>query len=187
MISREQLVSIFERNKLIGKGVEIGSFEGGYANIILKNWSGKLYLVDVWRPLDTKDYEDSSNQHNYKNVINSCLDNIRGNENRCFMIRSDSVNGSELFDNESLDFIYIDANHKYEFVKQDMETWFPKLRRGGVFAGHDYLKMDWYSSGKFDNYAGQFGVNPAVDEFCKKHGYKFDLTNEWFASWYFTK
>ena len=65
MISREQLVSIFERNKLIGKGVEIGSFEGGYANQILKQWSGKLYLVDVWRPLDIKDYQDSSNQHNY--------------------------------------------------------------------------------------------------------------------------
>jgi hypothetical protein len=121
------------------------------------------------------------------------------------MIRSDSVNGAELFNDESLDFIYIDANHKYEFVKQDMETWFPKLRNGGIFAGHDYLKMDWYadgnyaqnnkdkhiwtqtSSGNFDNYAGLFGVNPAVDEFCKKYGYKFDLTNEWFGSWYFTK
>jgi hypothetical protein len=86
-----------------------------------------------------------------------------------------------------------------------METWFPKLRNGGIFAGHDYLKMDWCfdnafagnekdkhiwtqtSSGNFDNYEGLFGVNPAVDEFCKKYGYKFDLTNEWFGSWYFTK
>ena len=205
MISREQLITIFEQNKLLGKGVEVGSFEGGYANEILKEWSGKLYLVDVWRPLNIKDYEDSSNQHSYKTIINKCLDNISGHEDRCFMIRGDSVNGAELFNDESLDFIYIDANHKYEFVKQDMETWFPKLRNGGIFAGHDYLKMDWYSdasyaengkdkhiwtqtsSGNFDNYAGLFGVNPAVDEFCKKYGYKFDLTNEWFASWYFTK
>ena len=149
MISRQQLTKIFEQNKLLGKGVEVGSFEGTYANEILKEWSGKLYLVDVWRLLDVKDYEDSSNRNNYKTIINKCLDNISGHEDRSFMIRGDSVNSAELFNDESLDFIYIDANHKYEYVKQDMETWFPKLRNGGIFAGHDYIKMDWYSDKNF--------------------------------------
>ena len=205
MISREHLVQIFQNNKLLGKAVEVGSFEGIYANEILKTWSGKLYLIDVWRKLDAKDYQDDSNRDDYKLTINKCLDNIKGYEDRCFMIRSDSINAAELFENESLDFIYIDANHKYEFVKQDLETWFPKLRRGGIFAGHDYLKIDWYNdgnyseneknkhiwvksaSGNFDYYAGQFGVNPAVDEFCKKYGYKISLTDEWFGTWYFIK
>jgi hypothetical protein len=205
MISREQLVKIFEQNKLLGKGVEIGSFKGEYAKNILNFWSGDLYLIDVWRELNINDYQDSSNQYDYKNIINSCLENIKQNEHRCFMIRSDSVKASELFNDQSLDFIYIDANHKYEFVKKDMEKWFPKLRYGGIFSGHDYLKMNWYSNdiykingkdshiwtkssnGEYDNYAGQFGVNPAVDEFCKKNGYKFNLTEEWFSSWYFTK
>lgn len=205
MISREQLTKIFEQNKLLGKGVEIGSFEGGYANEILKQWSGKLYLVDVWRPLNIKDYEDSSNQHNYKTIIDKCLDNISGHEDRCFMIRGDSVNGAELFNDESLDFVYIDANHKYEYVKQDIALWYPKVRKGGILAGHDYCSMDWYSdegyiknvkdkhiwtktsSGKFDNYAGIFGVNPAVDEFCKENDIPLNLTEEWFASWYIFK
>lgn len=205
MISRDELIKIFEQNNILGKGAEIGSYEGRYANSILKDWSGKLYLVDVWRPLNIEDYRDSSNQYNYKNIINNCLDNIRDHENRCYMIRSDSVAASELFQNESLDFIYIDANHKYEYVKQDMETWFPKLRKNGIFAGHDYLKIDWYadknfaangkdkhiwtqsSNGEFNNYAGEFGVNPAVDEFCIKYNYKLSVTNEWFGSWYFKK
>ena len=67
MISRDALTKIFEQNKLLGKGVEVGSFEGTYANQILKEWSGKLYLVDVWRQLDIKDYEDSSS------FFNSCV------------------------------------------------------------------------------------------------------------------
>jgi hypothetical protein len=75
--------------------------------------------------------------------------------------------------NESLDFVYIDANHKYDAVKKDLELWYPKVRKGGVFAGHDYLKMDWYADPNFlENkkdknifilpdlaFAGVFGVN----------------------------
>jgi hypothetical protein len=39
----------------------------------------------------------------------------------------------------SLDFAYIDANHAYEYVKRDIELWWPKIRDGGMLAGHDYL------------------------------------------------
>jgi hypothetical protein len=199
MTSREELTKFFEQNKLLGKGVEVGSYEGEYAKQILKEWSGKLYLIDVWKPLNMESYQDGSNREDYKSIIDACLNNISGYEDRCFMIRIDSVNAAELFEDQSLDFIYIDANHKYEFVKQDMEIWFPKLRHGGVFAGHDYLKLDWYSDKNFaenkkdkdiwfnDFYMGRFGVNPAVDEFCKKYGYKFNSTAEWFGSWYFIK
>jgi tRNA(Arg) A34 adenosine deaminase TadA len=101
-----------------------------------------------------------------------------------------------LFAEESLDFIYIDANHKYEFVLQDLKLWFPKLRKGGIFAGHDFLKMNWNDDNNSsknrsiyngNTYIGEFGVNPAVEEFCNLLGYKNSVTDEWWGSWYFTK
>ena len=58
----------------------------------------------------------------------------------------------KLFENESLDFIFIDACHDYECVVDDLNAWFPKLKKNGIIAGHDY-------------YAGFYGVEKAVNEF----------------------
>ena len=52
--------------------------------------------------------------------------------------------------NEFFDFIYIDADHEYESVKKDIEAWIPRLRSGGIIAGHDYI--------------GYRGVHDAVNE-----------------------
>jgi predicted O-methyltransferase YrrM len=43
-----------------------------------------------------------------------------------------------LFKDESLDAVFIDADHSYEAVKMDIQNWMPKVRRGGILAGHDY-------------------------------------------------
>lgn len=205
-MNRIELIRLFQNNYKTGKGAEIGTFKGEYAKELLNIWQGKLYLVDVWRELNRQDYNDTSNQTQYLSIINECCENIKDREHRCFMVRSDSENASELFDDQSLDFVYIDANHKYEYVKQDISLWYPKVRKGGIVAGHDYLKIDWYADHNFaengkdkhiwantnnnaiyNHYIGEFGVNPAVDEFCAQHGYKFNLTNEWFGTWYFIK
>lgn len=55
-----------------------------------------------------------------------------------------------LYEDNSLDFVFIDANHAYPFVKQDIEAWYPKVKRGGLLAGHDYTSHK--------------GVKKAVDE-----------------------
>lgn len=205
--TREALKLLFEQKRLLNRGVEVGSHEGVFGKSILETWNGKLYLIDVWRELRGEEYTDGSNQKEYLKTIGQCCDNIKNYEDRCFMIRSDSVNASELFADESLDFVYIDANHKYEFVKQDISLWFPKVRKGGIVAGHDYLKIDWYTDPHFHEnkkdkhiwasaigndkefpyYAGLFGVNPAVDEFCSEKDIEFYITEEWYGSWYFVK
>jgi len=134
------------------------------------------------------------------------MQSIKGYENRAFMIRALSNQVLDLFEDESLDFIYIDGNHTYNSVKEDMELWFPKLKKGGLFAGHDYLRMDWENTPFSENgidkhmwmhsndnlegeaqYAGLFGVNSAVDEFCRNRNIKFHLTKEWTATWLFFK
>jgi predicted O-methyltransferase YrrM len=46
------------------------------------------------------------------------------------------------FEDESLDVVFIDLTHTYESVKQDIELWLPKVKKGGILAGHDY-ENDW--------------------------------------------
>ena len=55
-------------------------------------------------------------------------------------IRLSSVEASKLYKDGSLDFVFIDAMHTYDGVTADITAWMPKIRKGGVLAGHDY---DW--------------------------------------------
>jgi len=185
-----------------GKGAEIGTFKGQFSKIMLENWGGTLYMVDVWRGLGDE-YIDSSNHHNFENgVYGEAMKNIEGKEDRAIMIRATSEIASNIFENESLDFVYIDANHAYDWVVQDIELWYPKVKKGGILWGHDYLGLDWTNPPSLENgkdkhmwmkndadpndeykYAGIFGVNPAVEEFCEREGYELFLTNEWVGSW----
>jgi hypothetical protein len=197
--TREEVIPyILNLNGLKGKGVEIGVFKGKFSKHLLNNWCGELYLVDPWRGLD--DYIDSSNHQNHPNAYLETINNISGYEDRAIMIRSLSKQAVDLFRDNSLDFIYIDGNHSYDSVKEDLEIWYPKLKKGGIFSGHDYIRMDWYNDPHFlENkkdkhiwsnngsgelgYAGVFGVNPAVDEFCKENHLTLYLTSEWTATW----
>ena len=62
------------------------------------------------------------------------------------------------FENKSLDFVYIDANHKFDSVIQDIIQWTSKVKRGGIVAGHDY---HYYRKG--------YGVVMAVKAYMKAH------------------
>lgn len=201
-INREYFIKDL-KNLINGKkGVEIGVFKGELSKFILNNWDGTLYMVDVWRAID-EGYEDNSNGQNHPNAYQETINNIKGFEERAIMIRADSKTASELFIDNSLDFIYIDANHAYDYVMEDLNLWFPKLKKGGVFSGHDYLGFDWYNDKYFcpngkdkyiytineveSIYNGIFGVNPAVDEFCVAKNYQLNKTKEWWGTWWFIK
>jgi len=182
-----------------GKGIEVGTFKGELSKEILTMWPGTLIMLDVWRPLGGE-YVDSSNHANFANgVYGDAMSNIQGMEDRGVMLRASSEVGSKLFPDESLDFAYIDANHAYHFVKEDIALWWPKVKKGGWLCGHDYIAMDWWNDPKFDKngidkhiwnkngYFGMFGVNPAVDEFCKAEGLVPYITQEFFGSWFVKK
>lgn len=202
--SRNQIGELLNFYNLHGKGVEIGTFKGDFAKIILDSWDGTLYMVDPWKDLDDDYNHGLTDFKSGGNVcFNDTMNSIDGYEHRAFMLRGLSNQLYDLFEDESLDFIYIDGNHKYDYVVEDINLWYPKVKRGGLVMGHDYLlfngtKEGWYSDPNFadnkkdkhiwDNiYIGEFGVNPAVDEFCEKHGYEVNHTDEWFSSWYFVK
>lgn len=197
-INRIDLLKEISLEFLNGKGAEIGTFKGEFSKEILQNWKGTLYMIDVWRSLG-EEYLDSSNHTSHTTAYSDTMNNISGYENRAIMIRAASTESSRMFNDNSLDFVYIDANHAYNFVVEDIELWYPKVKSGGYLCGHDYIGIDWYNDPNFlENkkdkhiwngsfYHGVFGVNPAVDEFCTKHNYELKVTSEWFGTWIINK
>lgn len=77
-----------------------------------------------------------------------------------------STEEADKFKDNSIDFLYIDGDHRYKAVLADMQKWYPKVRAGGFFGGHDYVV------------ARKCGVIPAVDEFFAKLGRNFLLTDK---------
>jgi hypothetical protein len=137
-ITRVDLIRSIGQEFPKGKGVEVGTFKGSFSNQIMNNWSGTLYMVDVWRPLESG-YDDASNHGKYDGgVYTDAMENIKGFEDRAIMVRATSEIASDVFNDESLDFVYIDAAHDYENVKNDILAWLPKIKDGGYIAGHDY-------------------------------------------------
>lgn len=141
--------------------VEIGCWEGRSAvfmadKIIKSGKNIKFYAIDIWA-----DYEQEGVM--WKARYEEFLKNIEPVKSHVNPIRCDSVEASKQFADKSVDFIFIDANHEYEAVKKDILAWMPKLKDGGIIAGHDYNTMG--------------GVNKAVDELIKD--FKL-ISNYWY-------
>ena len=66
-------------------------------------------------------------------------------------VKMNSLEAVNLFPNESLDFVFIDASHEYEDVKEDIKAWLPKVKIGGILAGHDYHHQPIKDALKFNN------------------------------------
>lgn len=107
----------------IERAVEVGSYRG-VSTECLAMFCDQLYAVDPWAgEYDVYDVF-IRNIERYKNVI---------------PIRETSQEASFRFDNESLDFVYLDGMHTYEHVVADIKAWLPLVRPGGFLCGHDYV------------------------------------------------
>jgi|KBSSwiStaDraftv2_1062776.scaffolds.fasta_scaffold00198_25 hypothetical protein len=135
---RECLGWWLNENGLIGEGAEIGSAFGQFANRILTTWQGKkLYMVDPWREQPDADYPEATNKvAPWDDWYKSCA-SIAEHDSRASLIRKLSSEAVKEFDSCSLDFCYIDANHDYRNVMEDLDTWFSKIKPGGLLGGHD--------------------------------------------------
>jgi predicted O-methyltransferase YrrM len=93
-------------------------------------------------------------------------------------MRTTSEEASSHFEDESLDFVYIDGDHTYNAVTLDLEKWYPKVKKGGLFYGHDYYWEKNFILPRMD-------VKPAVDAFVAKNKLKLEVTQDFpcFNSW----
>jgi len=168
--SREQFPDLINRYNLRGIGAEIGVKEGKFSRILHKSCLSKIYLVDPWLHYECGTDTVSQEEHDkrYEKVSKEFP----------HVFRMTSAEACQVFEDGSFDFIYLDAVHTYDYIKQDLEIWFPKVRRGGILSGHDYINAK-----KF----GGFDVKRAVDEFVKKHNLELNITTDeprW-KSWWF--
>ena len=120
--------------------VEVGSWKGRSAafmsvEIINSNKNIKFDCVDTWKGSIEHTTYDVITEEKLYDVF---LSNIEPVKHIINPIRMTSIEASKLYEDNSLDFVFIDASHEYEDVKEDILAWLPKVKKGGVLAGHDY-------------------------------------------------
>lgn len=145
---------------------EIGVAEGLFSEHILKNWKPLLHvMVDLWEHIPSatgdgnfpKDWHDN----NYKEV----LERVKPFGETVEIHRGLSWRMSQHVPNESLDLVYLDAGHYYDAVMKDLEAWYPRVKKGGIVAGHDYANKD-------------YKVFEAVQDFIKEKNIEVHLIAE---------
>ncbi len=178
--TRNQLPELLNRRGLADTGVEVGVKMGVFSDVILRRWHGRtLISVDPWIEAPRDEYEDVSNvgQAKHERFYEEALKRLEKYGERSVIWRMTSTDAAARVEPRTLDFVYLDARHDYDSVKEDLENWFDKIRPGGVFAGHDYL--DGVRP------EGSFGVKSAVDEFFAARGLPVKTTyvDQRWSSW----
>jgi hypothetical protein len=159
-------MKIFEtRNDLIEKLpkniniVELGVFKGEFAEELYNRMSPKhLTLVDIWEGSYGSGDKDGNNHITIDNMelVYKGLVEKYSNVDNVDVVRSTSTAFLESQEDNSLDMVYVDADHSYEAVLSDLKLSFQKIKVGGILAGHDYIINTQIAA--------------AVDHFCYSYG-----------------
>ena len=118
-------------------GVEIGTAIGTNASTLSNHIPAlKLYCVDAWKLYDgMHDFKDAGKMYEYEIAAAARLNPLPD----VIIVKKFSMDAVKKFDDESLDFVYIDANHELPYVTEDIFYWAKKVKSGGIVSGHDYL------------------------------------------------
>lgn len=131
------------------KGAEIGVLDGGFSVFMCQtNPNLKLYCVDSWG-----NGERSNRMRNYHLKMYARA-KIKLAPYNATLIKKLSIDAVNDFKNNSLDFVYIDANHSTRNVLEDVTVWTDKVKHHGFVSGHDYDSLS---------------VKQAVDDYIKKN------------------
>jgi len=140
-VLREQIVLQAKDGDLI---VECGVFLGStvcYVGQALKKLGvkAKIYAIDNWL---CANISDESKQ--FVNRSESFLEGFTLNVAKCGLtdmvttLQMDSLTAVDYFENNSISFLFLDASHNYEDVKDELKAWLPKVKNGGIICGHDF-------------------------------------------------
>lgn len=163
-------------------GVELGVQRGHYAKAILDAWPKcqKYYLVDAWE--HQKNYSDIANvaQEEHNAFLTEAKQVLSNYAEKTVFIRKFTKDAVQDVPND-VDFVYVDARHDYCGVEEDILLYWPKVRPGGVMAGHDYLTAPEVPPGQdwslcMDGTKKIGAVKGAVDNFAMKNNLQVFVT-----------
>ena len=154
--TRNDLIEALPKNLNI---VELGVFKGEFAEELYKRMSPKqLTLVDIWEGSYGSGDKDGNNHVTVDDMVavyNGLVEKY-SNISNVKVVRSTSTAFLETQEDNSLDMVYVDADHAYEAVLSDLKLSFQKIKVGGILAGHDYIPNTQIAA--------------AVDYFCRSYG-----------------
>lgn len=135
-VGRENLAILF-RELGFKSGAEIGVQEGIYSEMLCRaNPEMTLYSIDPWRAYEG--YRDHSSQAELDGLYEEAV--ARLSHYNCVIVRKTSMEALGDFEDKSLDFVYVDANHEIPWAIEDIWWAVKKVRSGGIVAGHDYFE-----------------------------------------------
>jgi hypothetical protein len=117
-----------------GTGIEVGVAGGHYSEVLLEHSDlSRLFSVDPWSLSEANE--------NWLSDPSLYLESVKRLTKfglRSVVLRMMSVDAAKLFADNSLDFVYIDGWHWHVGINADISAWYPKVKSGGIFSGHDY-------------------------------------------------
>lgn len=188
-MGRSDLATLFAELSF-NKGVEIGVERGEFSEILcLAN--PKLHLTSI-DPYKSEAYEPGISGVNEEQTYFDGIYEIakkRLAQYNCTILRKNSMDALSSFADESLDFVYIDGNHDFLNVTQDIHYWTKKIRVGGILSGHDYAR---FPSPKFnhvkrvvENYMASYNMLPYF--LVGTYEYIPGQTRDRYRSWFWVK
>ena len=170
---RKNLAKLF-RSLEYKCGAEIGIESGRFSQQICNQNPGvHLLCVDAWTKY--RGYSRAISQPNFdKHHENAKRRLAPYNVEIIHALSMDAVEDIEL---ESLDFVYIDGNHSYDFAMMDLIQWGRRVRRGGIISGHDYFLCR------------NVDIIPVVDSYTSARGIRewFLTSEEKAKTWFWVK
>jgi hypothetical protein len=130
--SRDDLPQFF-KDMGYKQGAEIGVLRGEYTEKLCQAGL-KMYAIDAWR--NYLDYHRHPNEEPYEEMLNMTKQRLASYDH--VILRKTSMEAVTKFRANSLDFVYIDGNHKLRHVIDDIYEWSIRVRSGGAICGHDY-------------------------------------------------
>ncbi len=162
---RLHLPYVLNHRRLLGVGYEVGVKTGEYSEWLLAHWNGeRLVSVDAW----SAELDPDVTQTEHEASFGRTRERLARCGDRSEIWRAESTRVAARVRPASADFVYIDARHEYGSVSADIAAGLPRIRPGGLLAGHDYHDGERYGQA--------YGVKRAVDELCIDYGLEITLT-----------
>lgn len=164
----------FDKNEKSLIGAEVGVYKGSMSKNLLKSMPNLfLFMIDRWSEYSESEKIENGNtsmsmrKQSSFDVAYEKVKKIRMKYyRRSGIINRSSTDASNAFKNKTFDFVFIDADHSYQAVKNDIKSWIDKIKLGGYICGHDYHRES---------------VKKAVKEFFPINKIESDDDNTWFV------